>query len=90
MIKAYYESPIGTIEIAHNGKGISSLIFLDIEIQQKPLPNQFVECFRQLDEYFQGKRQTFDLPLDPQGTEFQQRVWEKLQQIPFGRTTILS
>jgi O-6-methylguanine DNA methyltransferase len=40
----------------------------------------------QLEEYFQGKRKTFDLPLTPRGTAFQQRVWQTLCQIPFGAT----
>ena len=44
------------------------------------------EARRQLEEYFAGRRQTFDLPLRPQGTEFQRRVWEELLQIPYGQT----
>lgn len=41
---------------------------------------------QQLDEYFEGKRRTFDLPLAPQGTPFQKRVWAALQTIPYGTT----
>ena len=41
---------------------------------------------RQLEEYFAGRRQTFDLPLRPHGTDFQRRVWEQLLQIPYGQT----
>lgn len=44
------------------------------------------EAERQLREYFDGRRQQFDLPLDPQGTEFQRQVWAELQNIPFGVT----
>ncbi len=40
----------------------------------------------QLDEYFAGRRRTFDLELDPRGTEFQRRVWAELRQIPWGET----
>jgi methylated-DNA-[protein]-cysteine S-methyltransferase len=40
----------------------------------------------QLDEYFDGRRQTFDLPLDLSGTPFQQKVWERLSQVPYGAT----
>ncbi len=41
---------------------------------------------RQLDEYFQGKRKSFDLPLSPFGTQFQQKVWNALCTIPYGET----
>lgn len=44
----------------------------------------------QLDEYFAGGRQRFDIPLAPQGTEFQRRVWGELLRIPHGRTTTYS
>lgn len=41
---------------------------------------------RQLQEYFQGQRRQFKLPLAPDGTPFQQRVWQEIQRIPFGTT----
>ena len=44
------------------------------------------EAARQLDEYFSGRRRQFDLPLDLEGTEFQQRVWEAVSEIPYGQT----
>ncbi|MBD5503968.1 MAG: methylated-DNA--[protein]-cysteine S-methyltransferase [Lachnospiraceae bacterium] len=44
------------------------------------------EACRQLDEYFQGKRRQFDLPLSCSGTAFQQRIWNELQKIPYGET----
>ncbi|HEX4782517.1 MAG TPA: methylated-DNA--[protein]-cysteine S-methyltransferase [Usitatibacter sp.] len=44
------------------------------------------ECVRQLGEYFEGKRTTFDLPLAPEGTDFQRRVWREIARIPFGET----
>lgn len=42
------------------------------------------DAIRQLREYFDGRLRRFDLPLDPQGTEFQKRVWRELLTIPFG------
>ena len=44
------------------------------------------EAFRQLDEYFDGRRTEFDLPLAPQGTPFMKAVWEALCTIPYGET----
>ena len=44
------------------------------------------EAARQLQEYLEGKRKEFDLPLHPQGTEFQRQVWQALRQIPYGTT----
>ncbi len=44
------------------------------------------EAARQLREYFAGRRQEFDLPLDPGGTDFQRRVWDELRRIGYGRT----
>jgi methylated-DNA-[protein]-cysteine S-methyltransferase len=41
---------------------------------------------RQIEEFFAGKRQTFDFPLAPRGTDFQKRVWTELCRIPFGET----
>lgn len=41
---------------------------------------------RQLNEYFAGQRTRFELPLEPRGTAFQQQVWRRLRQIPFGKT----
>jgi methylated-DNA-[protein]-cysteine S-methyltransferase len=44
------------------------------------------EVARQVDEFFAGKRQSFDFPLAPKGSEFQKRVWAELVRIPFGET----
>jgi len=51
-------------------------------------PSPIIELARaQLEEYFTGRRQTFELPLDPRGTDFQRRVWQRLLMIPYGATT---
>ena len=50
------------------------------------VPLLLKKCCKQLDEYFSGKRKTFDVPLDAKGTKFQKQVWRELQKIPFGKT----
>ncbi len=84
---AYYVSPIGIIEITGNEEGISTIYF--IEEQKKPsekVHESLRECTYQLEEYFTGIRKEFGLKLNPQGSEFQQKVWAKLLEVPFGRT----
>ncbi|MBT8184752.1 MAG: methylated-DNA--[protein]-cysteine S-methyltransferase, partial [Eudoraea sp.] len=50
------------------------------------VPEPLQEVVYQLNEYFEGKRTSFDLQLNPKGTAFQKRVWEALLEIPFGKT----
>lgn len=45
-----------------------------------------LKTIKQLEEYFGGQRRKFDLPLNPQGTEFQKKVWSALEEIPYGET----
>lgn len=79
-------SPVGVIEISGSDEGIRSIIFLDKESPTTPVAACLQECVNQLNEYFAGKRKIFNLKIDPRGTEFQLKVWEKLQQIPYGKT----
>lgn len=83
----HIQSPVGTIKISGSDDGIRSVLFLDELIEpQTPVPACLQECVDQLNEYFARKRQSFNIKTDPQGTEFQLKVWEKLQHIPFGKT----
>jgi methylated-DNA-[protein]-cysteine S-methyltransferase len=86
-MKAYYKSPIGIIRIESSEKGISELIFMDnIDVEESRGDEIASQCIIQLDEYFNHKREVFDLKLDLKGTEFQKRVWAELLKIPFGKT----
>lgn len=84
----FYETSIGKVVIAENGVGITDLYVTDkiikddMEIKETPLLR---EAVKQLNEYLFGKRTVFKLPLAPQGTEFQQKVWSVLQTIPYGQ-----
>ncbi len=81
-------TPLGPVRITSSGTAITSVLFLDEETEPPETPNDplLLECIRQLEVYFSGSLTQFDLPLAPQGTEFQQRVWALLQQVSFSRT----
>jgi len=83
----YYKSPIGRLRIAGNDEAIHAVSFCeDLDLPLTAVPAIGLLCIRQLQEYFAGARKTFDLPLQPAGTIFQQQVWQNLKQIPFGKT----
>ena len=83
----YYKTPIGTAKIVGDENGISSVSVIDekIENSQKP-PECLQDCVQQLDEYFNKKRTEFNLKLNPKGTEFQNKVWNELLKVPYGKT----
>lgn len=84
---AYYKTPIGIAKIIGDDDGIISVSVIDKDIvETEIIPLSLQECVTQLDEYFQKKRTTFNLKLNPQGTAFQKKVWEELQGIPFAKT----
>lgn len=87
-----FKSPIGLLDIREENDKITGL-----SLQQKEsgaaLSQKFTqhsellfEAYRQLGEYFSGKRREFALPLYYAGTEFQRQVWKELQSIPYGET----
>lgn len=80
-----FESPIGTLEICASCNALTSVrLFRTIGA---PAENDIVTAAkRQLNEYFNGRRHAFDLPLDPRGTPFQLAVWKMLLSIPYGKT----
>ena len=83
----YYESPVGILLISGTDTSIKSLEFLDSPKDETEKSNAYLEkCKRQLDEYFQNKREQFELNLDPDGNEFQLKVWDELLKIPYGKT----
>jgi methylated-DNA-[protein]-cysteine S-methyltransferase len=89
-------SPIGRLRLAADEAGLRSIDFLDAS-EPRPLPAEWVRdpgplrrAAQQLDAYFAGALREFDLPLAPQGTEFQRRVWSGLCEIPYGATVSYS
>ena len=86
MEKSYYKSPIGILEIICENNALISLKIVKT-IANDGVDTDFIEKIKhQLDEYFSGKRQNFNIKIKPEGTEFQKLVWKELQKIPYGKT----
>lgn len=83
---ACIKTPLGTAKITGDEKGIASISILEEGTITKKIPKDLKEAVNQLQDYFNGKRTRFDFKLNPQGTEFQQKVWSALLEIPFGKT----
>ena len=99
MWKMTIQSPVGTLQAFASEIGLRGLIWPESEDPRFAESNRyfrsqdlllFKNLKMQLDEYFAGTRQQFDLPLDLVGTEFQCTAWNALQQIPFGETRTYS
>lgn len=84
LFKAYYNSEIGVIEVVSSEDAIVSLDFVDKEGEATEFIPILRKAYAQLDEYFKGKRKSFDLKLHIEGTEFQKKVWHELTKIPYG------
>lgn len=88
MTKTYYESPFGMLEFVFLGEKLTEMNIDNIEnidcSAQKLKPFQ-ANVMQQLQEYFEGKRQVFDISIQfTKGTEFEQSIWNTLLEIPFG------
>jgi methylated-DNA-[protein]-cysteine S-methyltransferase len=84
--RAYYTSPVGTLLIESENDKITIVNFnkaAKLEENSTPVIEQ---CISQLEEYFFQGRKFFDVELDPIGSDFQRRVWNELQLIPYGKT----
>ena len=96
-----FETPHGTMLVTATDKGLAGVYFKgqkhfpksrDGQRNWKRNPGHPVlrQAKRELAEYFAGKRQRFDLALDPQGTPFQRSVWKAISKVGFGKTTTYS
>ena len=90
----YYQSPIGLIRMGKTGGFLTRADFVESNTETKHYQSDtesnssalLKDACRQLDEYFEGRRQKFDLALKPHGTDFQRSAWESLLRIPYGET----
>lgn len=87
-----FKTPIGVLTISAENNAITQVSLQNHSKSDILLPASVIhsdilyEAYKQLEEYFAGNRQAFDLPLSFKGTEFQQKVWHALQDIPYGET----
>ncbi|MEM9416294.1 MAG: methylated-DNA--[protein]-cysteine S-methyltransferase [Planctomycetota bacterium] len=92
MQYCYHDSPVGQLLLFAERAALCGVYFPNSRHPATIGPDwredaePFGEVICQLDAYFAGDRQAFDLPLAPKGTDFQQRVWQQLRQIPYGTT----
>ena len=93
VIYRHVDSPVGPLLIAGNDAGLQ---LIEFHAPRHPMPRGgdwregdhavLQQAQTQLVEYFSGRRRSFELPLAPQGTDFQRQVWWELANIPFGGT----
>lgn len=80
-------TPIGKLGLVIKEQGITDLSYVEDSCTAKlPESGLAYAVFQQLNEYFNGKRKKFDLPLSPAGTDYQKRVWQRLLEITYGQS----
>lgn len=86
----YYQSPLGMLKLGGTDQYICELSFVDDKEQvihgEPGISDILHHCTEQLIEFFNGKRRKFDIPVSQTGTAFQQKVWNELLNINFGKT----
>ena len=87
----YCKTPVGTAKIVGDKNGIKAVSILDegtvsVALMNQKTPFCLQDCVVQLEEYFNGKRDHFNLTVNPKGTAFQKKVWKSLLKIPYGKT----
>ena len=86
MVTCYYQTKIGRIKIAQEGDAIVEINVTESEKESEKETPLIKKTIKELEEYFEGKRKFFDIPISIKGTEFQEKVWEVLLRIPYGET----
>jgi methylated-DNA-[protein]-cysteine S-methyltransferase len=85
-----YNSPVGPLQLVSDGSSLIGLYFGDrtrgVTSSDDPTVSPFPDTIDQLEKYFGGSLEEFDLPILLQGTEFQVRAWNELRNIPYGET----
>lgn len=80
------KTPIGILTLIASDKGITQIDF-GATLPNSPKTNSILDnAVKQCNEYFRGERKEFTVPLDMKGSDFQQKYWDLLNQIPYGTT----
>lgn len=86
--RGFLETPIGLLQVSESRGGIIDVRFAG---GRRPVVSdsspKLEKCLRQLREYFAGQRKSFDLNLEPNGTDFEKQVWSEVLKVPFGETS---
>lgn len=87
LVQFKFNSPIGTIYLCADEAGLTSLTTFKQSAPLIKTPEGILkQAVQELEEYFAGIRKSFEVPLNPNGTEFQKSVWKELSRIPYGET----
>jgi len=95
---ARIRTPLGTVIAIAAGGALTGIHFeggkhvpaISTDLHEDPHDEPLRRCAEQLADYFEGKRQCFDLPIAPRGTDFQQRVWREIAKVRYGETITYS
>jgi len=87
MNESYINSELGYLHVITENTAVKAVLFMDDYSGEEIITDETASQVKtQLEEYFSGKRKNFELNLKPDGTDFQQKVWNALLEIPFGKT----
>lgn len=89
MLRQKNESPVGELFITVEGSYLTSIAYdepthWEYSVGEEKEQDVYKQVIQQMEAYFEGKLECFDVPLLSQGTDFQKRVWQALSEIPYG------